>query len=158
MMGEVKQETSPKSKSRHLQQTSSPQAEPSTEQSILSRQSNPIGQTISPISNTPSITAHAAMLNRAPALQQTPNRHLLLQLQRQYGNNYVQLVVQQARQNNRPIIQTKLTLGAVGDKYEQEADRVAKQVMSKIPLASTQPVQRIGKPEKDGQRSSCYMQ
>jgi hypothetical protein len=36
-MGEVKQETSPKSKSQHLQQTSSQQTEPLSEQSILSR-------------------------------------------------------------------------------------------------------------------------
>ncbi len=35
-MGEVKQETSPKSKSQHLQQTSSLQTKPFSEQSIAS--------------------------------------------------------------------------------------------------------------------------
>jgi hypothetical protein len=50
-MGVVKQETSPKSKSQHLQQTSSLQTEPLSKQSYLSHQSNPIGQTISRISD-----------------------------------------------------------------------------------------------------------
>lgn len=143
-MGEVKQESSPKSKSQHLQQTSKQQTEPLSEQSILSRQSNPIGQTISRISSTPSLKAHADILNRAP----DQSRHVLLQLQRQYGNRYVQQVVQQARQTERSKIQAKLTLGAVSDKYELEADRVAKQVVSNISSASQQPVQRM-KPEEE---------
>ncbi|MBW4668240.1 MAG: DUF4157 domain-containing protein [Cyanomargarita calcarea GSE-NOS-MK-12-04C] len=144
-MGVVKQETSPKSKSQDLQQTSSQQTEPLSEQSYLSHQSNPIGQTISRISNTPSPKAHAAILNGAP----THSRHVLLQLQRQYGNRYVQQVVQQARQTERSKIQAKLTLGAVGDKYEQEADRVAKEVVSNISSASQQPVQRRSPEEEE---------
>jgi hypothetical protein len=42
-------------------------------------------------------------------------------------------------------IQTKLTVGAIGDAYEQEADRVAAQVMS-MPVAAAAPrqVQRFG--------------
>ncbi|NJR57855.1 MAG: DUF4157 domain-containing protein [Cyanobacteria bacterium CRU_2_1] len=36
------------------------------------------------------------------------------------------------------MIQPKLTLGAVGDKYEQEADRVAKQVVNQINLPASQ--------------------
>ncbi|NJR73750.1 MAG: DUF4157 domain-containing protein, partial [Scytonema sp. CRU_2_7] len=90
------------------------------------------------------------MLSRAPASQQSSNRHLLLQLQRQYGNNYVQQVVQQVRQTELSKIQAKLSLGAVGDKYEQEADRVAKQVVSNISSASQQPVQRM-EPEEEEQ-------
>ena len=35
-------------------------------------------------------------------------------------------------QNSRSAIQAKLTVGAVGDKYEQEADRVAADVVAKI--------------------------
>jgi len=42
-------------------------------------------------------------------------------------------------------IQTKLTVGAPGDKYEQEADQVAAQVMSKsVALDSSPQVQRFG--------------
>jgi hypothetical protein len=46
---------------------------------------------------------------------------VLLALQRTHGNRYVQRVV--------AGIQAKLTIGQPGDKYEQEADRVAEQVM-----------------------------
>ena len=41
-----------------------------------------------------------------------------------------------------PIVQPKLTIGAVGDKYEQEADRVARQVVSQIHAPGNQTVQR----------------
>ncbi|MEB3216077.1 MAG: DUF4157 domain-containing protein [Nostocales cyanobacterium 94392] len=43
---------------------------------------------------------------------------MLRQLQRGYGNNYV-----------GKVIQAKLTVGQAGDVYEQEADRVADQIM-----------------------------
>ena len=39
----------------------------------------------------------------------------------------------------RLIIQRKMTVGPVGDKYEQEADAVAKQVVSKLHAPATQP-------------------
>ncbi|MCB8942754.1 MAG: DUF4157 domain-containing protein [Ardenticatenaceae bacterium] len=42
----------------------------------------------------------------------------------------------------RPFVQTKLTLGPVGDKYEQEADSVAKQVVNTINQPTPAPVQR----------------
>gem|GEM_PF-2061223 len=42
----------------------------------------------------------------------------------------------------RPIIQPKLIIGSPGDRYEQEADRVADQVMSTISLSDHVPVQR----------------
>ncbi|MUG93196.1 DUF4157 domain-containing protein [Scytonema sp. UIC 10036] len=70
------------------------------------------------------------MINRAAASPQS-SQQVILQLQRQYGNRYVNRVLQQTRQLQTPI-QAKLTLGAVGDKYEQEADRVAKQVVNQI--------------------------
>jgi hypothetical protein len=42
-------------------------------------------------------------------------------------------------------IQTKLTVGAVGDRYEQEADRVAAQVMRMSVAPDNSPqVQRFG--------------
>jgi hypothetical protein len=57
----------------------------------------------------------------------------------------------------RPLfpIQTKLTIGAVGDKYEQEADRVAAQVVQQInaPTGSRNDaaVQRIEAPEEENE-------
>jgi hypothetical protein len=47
-----------------------------------------------------------------------PLHSTILNLQQGYGNRYVQR-----------LIQTKLKIGQPGDKYEQEADRVAEQVM-----------------------------
>jgi hypothetical protein len=44
-------------------------------------------------------------------------------------------------------IQPKLTIGAPGDKYEQEADRVAAQVLSMPDAVSSQPVQREVDPD-----------
>lgn len=48
----------------------------------------------------------------------------------------------------RSAIQPKLTIGQPNDVYEQEADRVAEQVMS-MPAATQQPVQRQQMPEED---------
>ena len=53
-------------------------------------------------------------------------------LQRTIGNQALQ----------RLTIQRKMTLGPVGDKYEQEADAVAKQVMGKLNTSQPQAVQR----------------
>jgi hypothetical protein len=52
-------------------------------------------------------------------------------------------------------IQTKLTVGAVGDRYEQEADRVAAQVMRmSIPPDHSPQVQRFGEEDNPVQRWS----
>jgi hypothetical protein len=48
-----------------------------------------------------------------------------------------------------PVIQPKLKIGAVGDKYEQEADRVARQVVSQVNAPSQQAVQREVVPEEE---------
>jgi hypothetical protein len=48
--------------------------------------------------NTPNAGAHAATLNRATASRPARASHSLLQLQRQYGNRYVQRVLELARQ------------------------------------------------------------
>jgi hypothetical protein len=58
---------------------------------------------------------------------------LLLQLQRQYGNRHVQRVVALSRSSgtagDAPALQAKLALGPPGDRYEREADRVARWVV-----------------------------
>lgn len=90
----------------------------------------------------------------AAALAQTGGGRLecagaaLLQLQRGYGNRYVQRVVDQARA--APVIQARLLLGAAEDRYEREADRVAQQITkgraALAPDANSRPpaVQRVG--------------
>lgn len=75
---------------------------------------------------------------QAVALVQASGGHLararraLLQLQRDYGNRYVQRVVNHTRQmtnpTSRPVIQTKLVFGPADDRYEREADQVAREV------------------------------
>ena len=59
--------------------------------------------------------------------------HPVLKLQQQLGNQAVQLLIQSRR------IQAKLTIGQPNDKYEQEANRVADQIMSMpVPIAKEQ--------------------
>ncbi|MGG6297825.1 hypothetical protein ACQ4M4_25815 [Leptolyngbya sp. AN02str] len=58
-------------------------------------------------------------------------------------------------------IQPKLTIGAVGDKYEQEADRVAHQVVQRINAPQTpneQPIQRQEKIEEDNLQMKPLLQ
>ena len=113
-----------------------------------SSSSNLLLQQFSRMGNAPNPREHADMLNRAPANQQAANQQLLLQLQRQYGNGYVNQVVQLARHKGgqtvtastkKPVVQAKLTVNPAGDKYEQEADRVADNVVQKMnePTASS---------------------
>ena len=75
-----------------------------------------------------------------PALNDAlPSSAQLLALQRSAGNRAT------AR-----LIQTKLTVGAAGDRYEQEADRVAQQVMTMPAPASTQAaIQRQAEEEEE---------
>jgi hypothetical protein len=58
-------------------------------------------------------------------------------LQRAYGNRAVTRLL--PHRSARLPIQAKLTVGAVGDQYEREADQVADQVMSQPPAISHQP-------------------
>ena len=66
----------------------------------------------------PSVESIATELSGMPSAQRAP---ALLALQQTHGNRYVQRVFSG--------IQAKLAVGQPGDKYEQEADRVAEQVM-----------------------------
>lgn len=64
-----------------------------------------------------------------------PNQ--ILSLQRSIGNQAVQDLISA---NREPVVQTKLQVGPAGDRYEQEADRVAQQVVNDppAPAASVQ--------------------
>ncbi|MBD2450055.1 alpha/beta fold hydrolase [Nostoc sp. FACHB-152] len=138
-MHEPKQDKNVNSKTDH-QQTAVKNASGNA-LGIATAPLDPLVQQVSRMGNAPNPSAHAAILNRAPANQQSSNRQLLLQLQQQYGNPYVNQVLQLARgmgeetpanATEKPLIQAKLTIGAVGDKYEQEADRTAQQVVQRI--------------------------
>jgi hypothetical protein len=51
-----------------------------------------------------------------------------------------------------PVIQPKLKIGAVGDKYEQEADRVARQVVSQVNASTGQAVQGEVVPQEEDEQ------
>ena len=79
----------------------------------------------------------------------------LLALQRAVGNRTVQRMLakandeqqdETAEEDSERTVQTKLTVGAPKDVYEQEADRVAGQVMT-MPDAATQRPNRTGLPD-----------
>lgn len=54
---------------------------------------------------------------------------LVERLQREYGNQYVQRLVDHISRMGAQAIQPKLTVGPAGDQYEREADQVAEQVV-----------------------------
>ena len=79
------------SKSRALQSTRK-----SSPLEAQAQNDHPLAQAINRMVNTGSVSTDAAVLQRTPSLAQ----HSLLQLQLQYGNQYVQRVVQLAKQGN----------------------------------------------------------
>jgi hypothetical protein len=81
--------------------------------------------------DTPHLAARAAAPRQATSGRFARVGRLLLQLQRYHGNRYVQRAVEQAGQTAvaAPVPQAKLMLGAAGDRYEREADRVAQEVV-----------------------------
>ncbi|MCI0438990.1 MAG: DUF4157 domain-containing protein [Chloroflexi bacterium] len=70
---------------------------------------------------------HVAAVSRSAGSSQ--GAQVMRKLQQGYGNAYAQRVVQRLRQER---IQAKLTVGPAGDMYEQEADKVAKQVVGDV--------------------------
>lgn len=114
---------------------------------------HPLTQAINRLGNTGSVSNDAAILQRAPFLAQ----HSLLQLQKQYGNYYVQRVITEAQQGIGVVqrkcacgttsgstggcaacerkhqlssmFQAKLQINQPGDPFEREANRVAEQIM-----------------------------
>ncbi len=83
----------------------------------------------------PRIEEHSAMLSRISSPAQ---RHsLIMQIHRTYGNSYIQLLLESAG------AQAKLAVSTPNDIYEQEADRMAEEI---IGLLSSQPQHH---PEED---------
>ncbi|MCH7626050.1 MAG: DUF4157 domain-containing protein [Chloroflexi bacterium] len=63
-------------------------------------------------------------------------------IQRTFGNKYVQRLVKSVTEKRNALVQTKLTVGPAGDKYEQEADSVASQVVKGLAAEKPSPVQK----------------
>jgi hypothetical protein len=84
------------------------------------------------------------------AEQAPPDLQTQLENAQRFGHHFGQYKIS-ARSSALPPIQPKLTIGAPGDKYEREADRVAKQVVQQLnaPLKkqSDKNVQREPSPE-----------
>ena len=74
---------------------------------------------------------------------------IVMQLQRDYGNRYVQRLVKHNSLKVADAVQTKLKVGPAGDKFEQEADRVAKHVMSSIASSGPETAQRQEEEEEE---------
>ncbi len=99
----------------------------------------------------------AAIIQRATAAPESLTTADVLQLQRTIGNRAVgQLlsgigVAQREPADHGSLIQAKLTINPPGDVYEQEADRVAGQVVDRInqPAGQGQAVQRQEVPEEE---------
>jgi Domain of unknown function (DUF4157) len=66
---------------------------------------------------------------------------MLRHLQRNYGNSYV-----------GRVIQAKLTVNQPGDRYEQEADRMAAQVMGMAEPQSDRSIQGVMEPKKEKEK------
>lgn len=123
----------------------------------------PVAESAPPEPASRGLLPHAGLGAAAPpapaqavALSRSSGGHLaragdaLLQLQRLHGNRYVQEVLgytrgrarQEAPPVTAPVVQTKLRVGPADDRYEREADRVARQVVAHTSTSPEQPPSR----------------
>ena len=95
----------------------------------------------------------AARATRPASAQSSQRRsHPILQLQRRLGNRRVMQLIQARRLTPEGKVidfQRKLSVGAADDHYEQEADRVARQVMNIPDAVVPNAMQRDTSSEKD---------
>ncbi|MBE9072209.1 DUF4157 domain-containing protein [Microcystis sp. LEGE 08355] len=92
-------QSTPDTKSQHSQPTKEREAQRATAQEeVLATQQDPLTQVISRIGSAPSAKVHADLLSRATSDYPARGRQLMLQMQRQYGNRYVQRVMELSRQ------------------------------------------------------------
>ena len=94
--------------------------------------------------------APGAVLQRAALAPQSLRPADILRLQQTLGNRAVAQMLSQ-RSPSRSLVQAKLTVNAPGDKYEQEADRVAEEVMA------TSAVQRAALEDEDAKPAVMTM-
>ena len=113
------------------------------------------------VRNARSLDQHAALLGdtRSGKLSDTLHRAMVVrQMQRNFGNRYVSRLLDHVSRRNSTGIQAKMTVGPSGDKYEQEADQVAKRVLGQMKGAGEQSVQRQGMEEEELQMKSLQPQ
>lgn len=95
---------------------------------LLTRDYEPLENVTCKIGDNACAAKHVSVIQRT-GLFRPMNKgqkvQSLLRLQQQYGNRFVQRVIAQH------AIQTKLKIGQPGDKYEQEADRVAEMMLQR---------------------------
>lgn len=96
------------------------------------------------LKRTFTIQSDQASVSRQP--HQTPNWQMQLDKAARFGHNFSRM---QAKADRASAIQPKLTIGQPGDKYEQEADRVADSVMAMPVSASQQQIQRQTNDEEE---------
>ncbi|GKS69028.1 hypothetical protein W03_10320 [Nitrosomonas sp. PY1] len=111
--------------------------------------SNPVAKTPKPAATTNSDFQSSArpIANSLQRVRGNPGYLSpadILQLQRTIGNRAVGVLLAGYTAQS-PIIQAKLTVNAPGDKYEQEADRVAEQVM-RMPAVQPEELEKVDKP------------
>ena len=88
-------QSTPDTKSQHSQPTKERETQRTTAQEdALVTQQDPLVQTISRMGSPPSAKVHANLLSRATSDYPARGRQLMLQMQRQYGNRYVQRVME----------------------------------------------------------------
>ncbi len=68
---------------------------------------------------------------------------ILGKLQQDYGNGAVQRLVKEVESRRAGAVQTKLTVGPAGDRYEREADRVARAVVAFLASPRNRPASRM---------------
>ena len=79
----------------------------------------------------------------------TPDFQARLEFARSHAPDLSSLAANSSGDRAPSTVQPKLTVGAPNDQYEQEADRVADQVMSMPDSATQQPIQREAMPEEE---------
>ncbi len=94
------------------------------------------------------IQAQTASVEREQ--QELPDLQTQLEAAKQFGHHFAGTTNPASNATStrpsQPFIQPKLTIGAVGDKYEQEADRVATQVVEQLnssPAGQSSPNQTL---------------
>ncbi len=106
---------------------------------------NTVEDTLGGDFNQGTFERHAAILGHSRMSQPTYARQrvrIMRELQRDYGNRYVQRLVDHIQTKRAEAVQAKPTVGSGGDESEQGLGRVAKQVLS-IPLSTSEgPAQR----------------
>jgi hypothetical protein len=92
----------------------------------------------------------AAIIQRASRDPSSLTPRDVLQLQRAVGNRAVTQLLAKSSGQPRPVVQAKLMVGPAGDSYEQEADRVAEQIVDSQPPAVSHPPSTLSRqPEEE---------